>query len=102
MKFDGEKYRNIEPIKLSDIQRDFNNNTPSYYPYWWVDGFFDYTDGKITFNSTKPHECYRERKSYLIAKTFKYGFYAFLISFLGTLLYRYGTKTQKWVNENAK
>jgi GYF domain 2 len=93
-KFDGGKFENIEPIIPG-------GGMSVYYPAWMDNGFYDYTEGEIGFICTAPRKCYDERKSFLIIKALKYGFYSLLISFLGLLLYRYSTKTQKWVNENA-
>lgn len=97
-KFDGDRYQHLQAIH-SPLTVDLS--TPSYFPAWWVDGFFDYCDGEGGFNPEYPQESYSYRKQYLVDKSIRYGLWSLLICFGCVTLFRYGTKGQKWLIQNA-
>lgn len=99
-KFDSAKYQQVggQSYRSSSV----GLSTPSYFPAWWVDGFFDYCDGEIRFSADFPQASYRDRKEYLLHKSFTYGIWTALLVLIGVFGYRYIKSGQAWVNENLQ
>ncbi|MCU7551794.1 DUF4339 domain-containing protein [Chitinophagaceae bacterium LB-8] len=97
-KFDGAKYKEIQGITSASIS---DITTPIYSPLWWSEGFDEYCDNKVGFNSYSPQISYEQRKEYLIWKAIKLGLYTFLLCLGGSFAYRYMSKAQRWIIKNA-
>ncbi len=104
-KFDSKKYRELKGKGLSYSNRNSTQGSAfpsvSSHPYWLVDGFHKFCDGKVGFNPKFPQVSYQLRKDYLINKSIRLGIYSALTMLAGVALFRYGKRGQKWVNDNS-